>query len=192
MFKKELLTIATIITTFIFCSNIEAICYEKCTLSNKCDYVTSCTEVGTVSCVVVEDQLCASSNNDGTYDNYSPSLVSCGEDSKTGKKLLSDIPSLLPKVISILYTLVQIAVPVVLVIFGMLDLVKAVTAGKEDEIKKGQQLLIKRLIAAALVFFVFVIVKVLISLVADSSGSRIIDCVECFIKNECDLQGVQI
>ena len=78
--------------------------------------------------------------------------------------------------------IIQIAVPIVLVVFGMLDLFKGITAQKEEEIKKGQQLLIKRLITAAIVFFVIAIVKLLISLVADSNGEGIIDCANCFLK----------
>ena len=45
------------------------------------------------------------------------------------------IPDLVHKIILV----IQIAVPVILVIFGMLDLFKGLTAQKEDEIKKGQQ-----------------------------------------------------
>ena len=63
----------------------------------------------------------------------------------------------------------------------MLDLGKAVVASKEDEIKKGQQLFIKRLISAALVFFVIFIVKVLINLVASGSSNEIWSCANRFI-----------
>ncbi|MDD2377915.1 MAG: hypothetical protein PHD10_00760 [Bacilli bacterium] len=72
--------------------------------------------------------------------------------------------------------IIQIGVPILLVIWGMLDLGKAVVAQKEDEIKKGQQTFVKRLIAAAIVFFVIVIVKFVVSLVAgdDVSGN---DCI---------------
>lgn len=115
-----------------------------------------------------------------TYNNYSSAIVSCGDG------LVSKIPSVLPQVISIAYTIIQIAVPVILVVMGTLDLFKGITAQKEDEIKKGQQMFVKRLISAALVFFVFVIVKVIISFVADSSSARIIKCAECFIENKCD------
>ena len=41
-------------------------------------------------------------------------------------------------------------------------------------------------IAAALIFFVFVIVKVIISFVADESSVAIMECAECFINNNCD------
>ena len=43
-------------------------------------------------------------------------------------------------IISTIILAIQIAIPVLLIIFGMLDLGKAVVASKEDEIKKGQQI----------------------------------------------------
>ncbi|MDD2434723.1 MAG: hypothetical protein PHO63_00520 [Bacilli bacterium] len=61
--------------------------------------------------------------------------------------------------------IIQIGVPILLVIWGMLDLGKAVIAQKDDEIKAGQKTFIKRLIAAAIVFFVVVIVQFVVSLV---------------------------
>ena len=115
-----------------------------------------------------------------TYNNYSPATVSCGDG------LLTGIPNAIPKVLSIAYTIIQIAVPVVLVVTGTLDLFKGITANKEDEMKKGQQIFIKRLIAAALIFFVFVIVKVVVSFVAEGDSTRIMECAECFINNNCD------
>lgn len=114
------------------------------------------------------------------YDNYVPNEVSCGN------QMLTNIPTILPKVVSIIYSVIQVVIPVVLVIFGSLDLMKGIAAQKDDDIKKGQQLLIKRLIAAVLVFFVFVVVKLLISVVADNSANDIMKCAECFIDNNCD------
>lgn len=115
-----------------------------------------------------------------TYNNISDSLVSCGT--------IKNIPAILPKVISIIYIIVQIVIPVLLVVFGMIDLLKGVMGQKEDEIKKGQQTLIKRIITAVLVFFVFAIVKLVVSLAADnqSQSNGMIDCAECFIKNKCN------
>ena len=118
--------------------------------------------------------------NADTYNNYSEAFESCGAG------YIEKIPAIIPKIVSIAYTILQIAVPVVLVIMGSLDLFRGITAQKEDEIKKGQQMFVKRLISAALVFFVFVIVKVIISFVADSSNTSIIECAQCFIENKCD------
>ena len=76
--------------------------------------------------------------------------------------------------------IIQVVVPILLVVWGMLDLAKAVMAQKEDEIKKGQQTFIKRLIAAAIVFFVIAVVKLVVNFVADDKG--IMSCVDCFLQ----------
>ena len=83
------------------------------------------------------------------------------------------------KIASLLSTairLVQLVVPILLIVWGMLDLGKAVIAQKEDEIKKGQKTFMSRLIAAAIVFFIVTIVRLFISLVADDN-EEIIDCI---------------
>ena len=110
------------------------------------------------------------------YDKYS-----------CGNGYIKSIPKKIVSTSKILYTAIQILIPIALIIFGMLDLTKAVMAQKEDEIKKGQQTFIKRLVTAAIVFFVFAIVKLTIGVVADKTdGSKIIDCVSCFLQGKCD------
>lgn len=91
--------------------------------------------------------------------------------------------------------IVQIVVPVLIVIFGSIDFVKAVVAQKEDEIKKGQQTFIKRLIAGVLVFFIVVVVKLVVSFAAgdqvgangEATKDTIINCANCFL-NGADAQ----
>ena len=87
---------------------------------------------------------------------------------------------MIPDIFSLIITLIKIGVPILLIIFGMLDLGKAVMAQKEDEIKKSQQLFLKRLLSAALVFFVVMIVQVVFKLVAKDSDD-VWNCVNCFI-----------
>jgi large-conductance mechanosensitive channel len=48
--------------------------------------------------------------------------------------------------------LIQIIIPILLIIWGTIDLGKAVVASNEDNIKKAQSMLIKRIIAAVIVF----------------------------------------
>lgn len=121
--------------------------------------------------------------DDSSVQTFTPidgdELVKCGE--------IEDIPGALPRVTSIIYILIQVLVPVVLVILGMLDLTKGVMSQKEDEIKKGQQVLIKRLITAAIVFFVFALIKMFTSFFADDSSVG--ECLNCFIKGECESSG---
>ena len=52
----------------------------------------------------------------------------------------------IPEIVHLIIMVIKIAVPILLVIFGSIDLVKGITAQKEDEIKKGRQTFVKRLI----------------------------------------------
>ena len=79
---------------------------------------------------------------------------------------------LLP-LVRIIYRLVKIfqwGIPIALILYGTIDLGKAVIASDEKEIKAAQSRLIKRFIYAALVFLVVVLVEAFMNLVA-SGGS---------------------
>lgn len=88
-----------------------------------------------------------------------------------------------PYIVSTIILIIKIAVPILLIIFGMLDLGKAVIASKEDEIKKGQQIFIKRAISAVVVFFVIQIVQIILKFVSGNDSS-IANCFNCFINGE--------
>ena len=103
--------------------------------------------------------------------------ISCGGNLITMDRIIPDMTSLV-------VTLIKIGIPVLLIIFGMLDLGKAVMAQKEDEIKKSQQMFFKRILSAALVFFVVVIVQLVFNLVAKEE-TGVWNCVNCFINESC-------
>ena len=67
--------------------------------------------------------------------------------------------------------IIQILIPIALILFGTIDLGKAVISSDEKEIKAAQSKLIKRCIYAAAVFFVVLLVTVLMNIVA-SSGEK--------------------
>jgi len=90
------------------------------------------------------------------------------------------LPSKIAYLIHVVILAIQIVVPLLLIIWGMLDLGKAVVAQKEDEIKKGQQMLMKRAIAAVLVFFVVTIATIVIKFVADDSDT-VVGCLDSII-----------
>ena len=106
--------------------------------------------------------------------------VACGN--------INNIPSKVPEMTSLLVNVIQVIIPLALIIFGLIDLGKGVMAQKEDEIKKGQQTFIKRLVIGAILFFIFAITKLLISAVSSDSkeSNNIISCMDCFIKNNCE------
>ena len=104
------------------------------------------------------------------------SKVDCGN--------ITDIPKKIPELTSYAMRLVQIAVPIIFVIVGSLDLFKGLTSQKEDEIKKGQQAFVKRLIIAILIFFIVVIVKLVISVVELAVNGKL----ESMVKVRVSLQ----
>ena len=71
--------------------------------------------------------------------------------------------------------LIQIGIPIVLILLGMIDLGKAVIASKEDEIKKAQGMPIKILIYAVAVFFVTTIVVLVFGIFVSSGASNDIE-----------------
>lgn len=87
-------------------------------------------------------------------------------------KLNSDLATFIHNII----VLIKIAVPIVLVVLGMIDLGKGVVAGKEDEIKKGQSTFIKRLIAGVIVFFMVTISQLVTSIIDKDSDGDIWTC----------------
>lgn len=58
-------------------------------------------------------------------------------------------------------TVIQWVVPIILIVLGSIDLVRAIVAGKDEEIKKHQLTLFKRLIAAVIVFLIPLLVSLI-------------------------------
>ncbi len=61
----------------------------------------------------------------------------------------------------------KIAIPIVIIVFGMIDLGKAVVASKDDEIKKSVKSLVMRAIAGIVIFFIPTLVGAIFSLVGE-------------------------
>ena len=58
---------------------------------------------------------------------------------------------------------VKYIVPVIVIVLGILDFIKALSSDKDDEMKKAQGKFMKRLIAAALVFIVPLILEFILN-----------------------------
>lgn len=100
----------------------------------------------------------------------------------------NDATLLIPKITVLVVNLIKIAVPIILIIMGMLDLSKAVVSNDEKEMKGAQSKLIKRVIYAVLVFLVVSIVQLLFSALAGTgatgdNGNNISSCISCFVSD---------
>ena len=81
---------------------------------------------------------------------------------------LQPIISLVKAILNI----IQIAVPILLIVWGSLDLGKAVMANDDKEIKGATTKLIKRAVSAVIVFFIPWIVDLLMGIVATNSDDK--------------------
>lgn len=81
------------------------------------------------------------------------------------------------QVIGIALMIFKIIIPVLLIIFGMIDLGKAVISSKEDEIKKSTMSLAKRAAAGIVIFFIPTLVAVIIGLVQKENDWEV--CRKC-------------
>ena len=60
--------------------------------------------------------------------------------------LACNLPEGVAATIKDVYNILLIAIPVVVIVIGLVDLLKAVSAQKEDEIKRNQSIVIKNLL----------------------------------------------
>lgn len=159
----------------------KSISYNKEVLTTTASTCLDYKEKG--ACMTDEDVACIWEENenspDGGFCNVDNLLyVGCGK--------ASDIPIKVPQIISFAVNLLKIATPIILIFIGMISLFKAMAAGKEDEMKKAQSSLIKKIISAVLVFFVVAIVQFIISIVAeDDEYKGFENCLNCFLNNKC-------
>ena len=101
-----------------------------------------------------------------------------------------DLDPMIPSFTTLILNTVKIIVPIILIVFGIVEMFKAATANDEKVMKEAQSKLIKRIIYAVLIFFIVAIVQLVFSVLARSSsssntGSNVskIDvnaCISCF------------
>lgn len=94
------------------------------------------------------------------------------------------IPQEITDTIGSVYNILLVAIPVVVVLFGLIDLLKAVISKKDDEIKQSTNLLIKRVITALIAFFVLAIVKFGLDLLQTNNTSDAISCLNSITGNK--------
>lgn len=94
-----------------------------------------------------------------------------------------DIPEIVPKLTSYAVTLLKTVAPIILIVVSIIQLIKGIVASKEDEIKKAQGSLIKKVIIAALIFFVVTIVQFIMLRVTsdDTEKGNLSSCLSCFL-----------
>ncbi len=105
-------------------------------------------------------------------------LVNCQTASGT-----IEVPDSIANLLKTIIFIIQVVVPILLILWGMLDFAKGVIGQDEDKIKAGQKKFIQRIIAAVIVFLIVTVVQIVITTVGNISGdSGIWDCASKMIK----------
>jgi dienelactone hydrolase len=109
-----------------------------------------------------------------TTDEY----IVCGNNRK--------FPTIIGQLVSTIYVIIRIIVPILLVITGIISFMKATFSSKvEESIDKAKKSLVKNIISAAIIFFIVSILNFVIRLVAGTNNS-FTSCINCMIHpNEC-------
>lgn len=104
-------------------------------------------------------------------------VVKCGD---------AEIPSPIPPFTRVIVLFIKIAAPIVLIIAGMIDMIKAVTASDEKKIKEAQSKFVTRLIPAVAIFLAVTIVQLLVRMISDntSQSESLSKCISCLISDE--------
>lgn len=85
-------------------------------------------------------------------------------------------------------TIIKIAVPIILIVMGSIDLTKAVMASKDDEIKKAQTTLFKRAIVGVIIFFIPSIVTLLMNMLNQDSETPCMSCITSPGQEMCQIE----
>ena len=111
----------------------------------------------------------ANFNSDNSNDKYYSLVVKDTKDDEPKKDFNPTscddlIGDEIKDIINNIMKYIRIAVPILLIGFGIIDFAKATFSSKEDDMKKSREVFIKRIIAAVLVFLAPIIVNLILDL----------------------------
>lgn len=95
------------------------------------------------------------------------------------------LPRPFATITSTIIKVLNLVLPLVLIVTGSIDFVKAVIAKKDDDIQKGQKTFVSRLILGGAFFFVITFIRLAVSLFADQAeGMAVSKCLDCLISGD--------
>lgn len=90
--------------------------------------------------------------------------------------------------VGVVVAVIRIAVPIILVVIGMIDLVKALTSQDDKQIKSATSLLVKRVVIGVVVFLVPTIVSLLMTVIGQPDVKACSKCVTNVWSSGCTWQ----
>lgn len=80
--------------------------------------------------------------------------------------------------------ILQIAIPVIIILLGTLDLGKAVMSGDDKKVKEAQKALVMRIIYGVAIFFLVMVIQVIFGLVGEGADTSNM-CFKCVSLGGC-------
>lgn len=97
------------------------------------------------------------------------------------------------------FFILKILIPLILIVFGVIDISKAVLSSKDDEIKKSAKTLVMRIIAGIIIFFIPSVLNFVVNLIGDratgvydENHGTFKDCTSCMLSPGQDYCGVKV
>ena len=90
-----------------------------------------------------------------------------------------------------IFNLIKVLVPVIIIIMGMVDLLKAVIASDEKKMDEAKPKLIRKIISGVVIFLIFAIVQFVFGNLLIGTGAMkgsMLECVNYFINEEPSVQ----
>lgn len=110
------------------------------------------------------------------YDEEDNTYYKCGN--------LTRIPKGVPKFTNFLYRLIKVIVPIILVVMGTSDFLRAVSANDEKSMDETPKRFARRIGAAVLIYFVMTMVQLVIKVIDTDNKSSVLSCAKCFVSSE--------
>lgn len=96
------------------------------------------------------------------------------------------------RIVGSIIFLVKIVVPLIIIVLGIVDFVKAITSDDEKAVSKAAQSLIRRIISGIVIYFIPTIIWGILNVVDITDGMHDLDnsefgaCTKCVLKRECE------
>ena len=87
--------------------------------------------------------------------------------------------------IGVVVAVIRIAIPIVLIVIGMTDLIKAITSQDDKQIKSATTLLIKKVIIGIVIFLVPTLVRLIMNIISQEDYKACISCVTNVWGHDC-------
>lgn len=129
--------------------------------------------------ILTEDRIITEvAQNSVTGDSY----LNCAENIY--------LPYQIVYILRVIIQIIKVAIPVALIVVGMIDFAKVVIGKPDDQMKKSGKSFMSRIVAAVLIFLVVSIVEFVLPIV--NSGESVMNCFACVVKDADSCKYVNI